>query len=99
MNEEENIIRVAVIGDGEEVLRDFVGGRSDMTIGSYKDELDKISARVEKLGEALNAFKESGINWRVFNTYLRGKGISQKEINTVMDGVESFFKALGIEIK
>lgn len=96
---EENIIRVAVIDGGEEVLRDFVAGRSDMTVGSYKDELDKISARVANLGEALNAFKESGINWNVFNTYLRGKGISQKEINTVMNGVESFFDALGIEIK
>lgn len=36
---EENIIRVAVIDGGEEVLRDFVAGRSDMTVGSYKDEL------------------------------------------------------------
>lgn len=97
--EKENIIRVAVIDGGEDALKAFVVGRSDMTIGSYRDELDKISARVEKLGEALNAFKESGINWRVFNLYLRGIGISQKEINTVMDGVESFFKALGIEIK
>ena len=97
--EEENIIRVAVIDGGEDALKNFVDGRSDMAIGSYKDELDKISAKVEKLGEALNAFKESGINWRVFNRYLRGCGISQKEIDTVMDGVESFFKALGIEIK
>lgn len=97
--EKENIIRVAVIDGGEDALKTFVDGRSDMTIGSYKDELDKIAANVEKLGEALRAFKESGVNWRIFNRYLRGSGISQKEIDRVMDGVESFFDDLNIEYK
>lgn len=97
---EQRVIKVMCESDGAmEVLNKFLDGRSDMWHYSTKDELEKVSAQVEKLGEALKAYKESGINWRVFNRYLRGCGIPQADIDKVLDGTEKFFKDLGVEIK
>lgn len=93
-----NVVKVKVVDENaDEVLRTFLGGRSDMFVYYPKDELEKISVSVEKLGEALKAYKESGINWRVFNKYLRGVGCSQSEIDNVMAGAEQFFKDLGMK--
>lgn len=95
--EKERIIKVFCENDGAmEILGKYLDGRSDMWEYSPKTELEKVSASVEKLGEALKLYKESGINWRVFNRYLRGCGIPQADIDAVMEGAEKFFKDLGI---
>lgn len=96
--EKENVVKVMVNSEESgKVLKDFLGGRSDMFVYHPKDELEKISDAVEKLGSALKAYKESGINWRVFNKYLRGVGCSQSEIDNVLAGTEQFFKDLGMK--
>lgn len=60
------------------------------------DPVEKLSVDVEKLGAALKEFKASGVNWRVFNYYLRGRGLSQSMIDAVMGEVKDFFKNMGI---
>ena len=62
-------------------------------------EISKLSRKVEKLGEAMRAYQESGITWKVFNRYLRGTGIPQGEIDNVMRGVKDFFAQFDIEIE
>lgn len=64
-----------------------------------KDEFEIISEKVEKLGKALKEFKDSGINWRVFNRYLRGLSIPQSDIDSVMGGINKFFGDLGIDLE
>lgn len=82
---------------GEDVLKDFVAGRSDLEIVNSYDPIENLTEKVEKLGLGLREFKQSGVNWRVFNYYLRGRGISQSMIDTVMRGVDDFFKEVGLK--
>jgi predicted nucleotidyltransferase len=81
-----------------QLLKDFVAENPRMMIYNPKDELEKVSAMVEKLHDAMVAYKKSGINWRVFNRHLRGQGISQSDIDKVMGGVEQFFSDMGTPI-
>lgn len=60
------------------------------------DPVEKLGAEVEKIGAALKEFKEGGVSWRVFNYYLRGRGLSQTMIDLVMGEVQDFFRAMGI---
>ncbi len=77
-------------------LRSFVDGVEDLEILSAYDPIENLSAKVEKLGMALKEYKESGINWKVFKYYLRGRGLSETMIDNVMGKVEDFFKEVGL---
>lgn len=76
----------------KEELNDFLLNNKEgaKLIESY-EPIEKLQGKVEVLGRLLNEYKQSGISWDVFNYYLRGKGINQKEIDSVMGGVELFF--------
>ena len=99
----QQIIKIYV-SDTDQITEDiqtiekFVSEHDErMMIYRPEDELEQISNRVQKLADALKAYKESGINWRVFNRYLRGHGIAQRDIDSVLNGVESFLQDMGIE--
>ena len=62
------------------------------------EPIEVLTSRVEKLGRLLEEYKDSGANWEILNYYLRGKGISQIMINSVMKGIKSFFREFGIEL-
>lgn len=64
-------------------------------ITSY-DPIQKLSIEVAKIGLALKEFKKTGVSWDVFNYYLRGRGISQSTIDSVMGEVKDFFRKMGI---
>ena len=100
----EQIIKIYISGSENitediEALKTFVSEHDEMMIYNPADELENISNRVQKLADALKAYKESGINWTVFNRYLRGHGIAQRDIDSVLGGVESFLKDMGISNK
>lgn len=64
-------------------------------ITSY-DPIHKLSIEVAKIGLALKEFKKTGVSWDIFNYYLRGRGISQATIDSVMGEVKDFFRKMGI---
>jgi len=64
-------------------------------ITSY-DPIQKLTADVEKIGVALREFKKTGVSWDIFNYYLRGRGIPQQTIDSVMGEVKEFFRKIGI---
>jgi hypothetical protein len=96
---DKNVIKVRIINEkaGKELM-EFLGKKDNMSVFHPKDQLEKLSDQVEKMGIVLNEYKSSGINWRVFNTYLRGRGISQAAIDDVMDGTKRFFKDIGVDL-
>lgn len=80
----------------DEQVRELLDNKDVEAISIY-EPLEQISARVQKLGVALRELKNSNISWRVFNYYLRGLGISQGMIDSVLKGVEGFFADMGLD--
>lgn len=79
-------------------LREFLDTKETLFEYNYRDELETLSAKIEKMGVALSEFKQSSLNWDIFVYYLKGKGIPKKDLDHVMSGVEDFFTDAGIEI-
>lgn len=76
-------------------LRDVIAGLDDTEIVDEYDPMERLNAKVEKIGAALREFKE-GNTWRLFLTYMRGKGISNQDVEKVVDGIDSFLKDAGV---
>ena len=79
----------------EGIIEEFIKKEKLILVEKY-DPFEKLSKDVEKMGLALRKFQKSGIDWDVFNTYLRGKGTSQGTIDAVMVDVKSFFLKVGL---
>lgn len=79
----------------EGIVEEFIEKEKLVLVEKY-DPFEKIGKDVEKMGLALRKFQKSGIDWDVFNTYLRGKGTSQGVIDAVMGDVKSFFLKVGL---
>ncbi|HEB13754.1 MAG TPA: hypothetical protein ENI13_02105 [candidate division CPR3 bacterium] len=77
------------------IIEEFLGKEKGMKVVDRYDPFERVSSDVRKMGEAMRRFKESDIDWSVFNFYLRGKGIPQQTINAVIGETEKFFKAMG----
>ncbi len=81
---------------GEGTIEEFyLKNKSIKLIDSY-DPYEKISKDVEKMGLALRSFQKSGIDWEVFETYLKGKGFSRDMTQNFMGNVSNFFKKIGL---
>ena len=83
---------------GDEDLTKFMqelGAKNADYIDSYEPK-EKLTREVEKLGQALREFKKTGISWNVFETYLRGRGHSQKLVDAVLLDVTGFFRKMGM---
>ena len=65
---------------------------------SEYEPIEKLSGQVERVGNALKEFKESGINWYIFSTYMRGRGISGTLLKRVMKPMKEFFEEVGMKI-
>lgn len=65
----------------------------DELVDQY-EPIEKLTARVEKIHQAFNDFKKTRGSWQIMNYYLRGRGISQAEIDKVLSGVEEFLKLI-----
>lgn len=79
----------------EGIVEEFINKEKLVLVEKY-DPFEKIGKDVEKMGLALRKFQKSGIDWDVFNTYLRGKGTPQGTIDAVMGDVKSFFLKVGL---
>ena len=79
----------------EGIVEEFIKKEKIELVEKY-DPFEKISKDVEKMGLALRKFHKSGIDWDVFETYLRGKGISQRVIDAVLGDVKQFFIKVGM---
>ena len=79
----------------EGIIEDFIKKEKLELVEKY-DPLGKISKDVETMGLALRKFQRSGIDWDVFNTYLRGKGAPQETIDAVIGDVKDFFLKIGL---
>ena len=79
----------------EGIVEEFIKKEKIELVEKY-DPFEKISKDVEKMGLALRKFQKSGIDWDVFNTYLRGKGTPQSRIDAVMGDVKQFFLKVGL---
>lgn len=73
----------------------YLKNKSIKLVDSY-DPYEKLSKDVEKVGLALRNFQKSGIDWEVFETYLKGRGHSRQEVNGFMGDVNAFFKRIGL---
>lgn len=80
--------------DAEVKIREFVDQQLDSGIIDEYEPIERLSARVEKMRLAFEEFKENKGNMRILNYYLRGRGINQSEIDTVISGIEEFLKQL-----
>lgn len=81
---------------GEGMIEEFyLKNKSVKFIDSY-DPYEKLSKDVEKVGLALRAFQKSGIDWEVFETYLKGKGYSRQMVQGFMGEVNDFMKKIGL---
>jgi len=73
----------------------YLKNKSIKLVDSY-DPYEKVSKEVEKVGLALRAFQKSGIDWSVFETYLKGCGHSRNLIDGFMTDVNGFMKKIGL---
>lgn len=81
----------------EKYLNDFLHDNEIEVVDRY-EPLERLSAEVGKLGNALREAKRSPGSWSVLNYYLRGRGVSQSTIDAVLAPVKDFFKNVGIDI-
>lgn len=81
-------------GEGE-IEEFYLKHKAVKLIDGY-DPYEKLSKDVEKVGLALRDFQKSGIDWDVFETYLRGRGHSWKEIRGFMGSVKDFMQKVGL---
>lgn len=80
----------------EGTIEDFLKKEKSLKVIEKYDPFEKLGGEVVAMGNALRKFKQSGIDWSVFNFYLRGRGLSQQTIDAVMGDVESFFIKVGL---
>lgn len=83
--------------DSDQILNNFLSECDNLEIITKYEPLEKLSGTVEKIGRLLKEYKQSGMNWKVLNYYLRGRGISQREIDYVLAGVEEFFDQFNLK--
>jgi hypothetical protein len=81
---------------GEGIIEELVDKNKVVRLIDSYDPFEKISKDVEKMGLALRQFKKSGIDWEVFTTYLRGRGLPKTTIDSVMGSVKDFFTNIGM---
>lgn len=75
-----------------ELIQDFVNGRSDVEIVESYEPVERLTARVEKIHQTFMEFKAQRGSWNILRTYLKGKNITNVEIDKVLSGVEDFLK-------
>ena len=81
---------------GEGTIEEFyLKNKSIKFIDSY-DPYEKLSKEVEKVGLALRQFQKTGIDWDVFETYLKGMGHSRAEVQGFMGDVNRFLEKIGL---
>ena len=80
----------------EGTIEEFIKKEKTLKLIDKYDPFEKLSSDVEKMGNALRKFRTSGIDWSVFNYYLRGQGISQNTIDSVIGEVKEFFYKVGL---
>lgn len=80
----------------EGIVEELLKKEKTLKMVDKYDPFEKLSGEVEKMGTALKKFKTGGIDWSVFNYYLRGKGLSQNTIDAVLDTTEEFFVKVGL---
>lgn len=73
----------------------YLKNKTIKLIDNY-DPYQKLSKSVEKVGLALRQFQKTGIDWEVFETYLKGKGHSRSLVDGFMGDVTEFFKKIGL---
>lgn len=81
---------------GEGMIEEFINKETTLKLVDKYDPFEKLGKDVEKMGEAMRKFQNSGISWSVFNYYLRGKGIPQNTIDSVMGETKEFFVKVGL---
>ena len=91
-------MRHIVKTESDEDLGDLIHSVKDRDGVEVEGSVGDLGKKVQMLATALKEFKDSGGNMEVLNYYMRGKGIAQRDIDNVMDGIESFFAEYGIEI-
>lgn len=84
-------MRYIIQTENKELIQGLVDGEQVELIDGY-EPLERLTGRMEKLRIALEEFKASRGSWKILNYYLRGRGIAQGEIDTVLAGVEEFMK-------
>jgi coenzyme F420-reducing hydrogenase beta subunit len=77
--------------EGRESFDALVEAGEVEVISEY-EPVERLTARVEKMKQAFTEFQNNRGSMRILNYYLRGRGISQSEIDTVINGLEEFFK-------
>lgn len=81
-------MRYIIETDRPDLISQF---KDDEVISEY-DPVERLTKRVEKMKAAFDEFKAHRGSWRVMNYYLRGRGVAQSEIDTVLSGVEEFLE-------
>ena len=86
--------RFVIESENEKAYEQFykLAESGELSIITEYDPIERLTARVEKMRLAFQDFKKNRGNWRILNYYLRGRGISQGEIDKVLAGVEEFMK-------
>lgn len=79
----------------QDELDKFLINRKIDEVDKY-DAVEKLSKEVERMGQSLRQFEASGVDWDVFETYLKGKGHSRENIRGVMGDVKEFFIKIGL---
>ena len=80
----------------EGTVEEFLKKETSLKLIDKYDPFEKLGSDVEKMGEAMRKFKNSGISWSIFNYYLRGKGTPQSTIDAVLGDVKEFFVKVGL---
>lgn len=83
-------MRYIIETENQNLIKDFIEGRSDAQIIDQYDPIERLTGRIEKINQAFTEFKKNRGSWRILNYYLRGRGIAQNEIDNVLQGVEEF---------
>ncbi len=78
----------------KDLIEDFVEGRTDVELIDSYEPIERLTERVEKMSTAFKDFKTHRGSWTILNYYLRGRGISQAEIDRVLGGVEKFMESV-----
>ena len=60
------------------------------------DTIEKIKESLRKINQALDTLNKAGINDEIMIGYMRSKGISRTNIETVLYHQKEFFKKLGV---
>lgn len=87
-------MRYIIETETPDLVKQFTEGRTDVSLIDQYDPIEKLTGKVEKMRIAFEEFKKSPGSWRIMNYYLRGRGVSQSEIDNVLGSVEEFLKQI-----